>query len=300
MLFNPINYSVVFLSYDEPNADLNFQHLLTSCPTAQRVHGIKGPDHAHKACARLSKTDRVIIIDGDNQVLPTVWNTINIKDDIDLSDKVISWSSFNSVNHTSYGNGSVKCWPVNVIEQMQTHEVGNSVDFDLSKYLELNRIGSQTIINGSAYQAFRAGFRDGIKLLLSGNKDFDKMDWRNLYRLYNWMHVGSDVKHGLWAIYGARLGCFLLQRGLDATIVNDFDKLKELFQTYHSLAGSNLTGECNKLGKLLNHKSIANILTPEESVQFKLNYKAPIRSPELFIEGKLQTDIDEFYKHDRI
>ena len=300
MLVNPNDYSVVFLSYDEPNADANYQHLLTLSPNAMRVHGIKGPDAAHKACARLSKTDRVIIVDGDNHVLPSLWKPINIKDSVDLDDKVISWSSFNIVNHTSYGNGSVKCWTVHALEEMKTHEIGSTIDFDLSKYLELNTIASHTIINGSAQQAFRAGFRDGVKLLLSGDRDFDKMDWRNLYRLYNWMHIGSDVKHGLWAIYGARLGAFLLLKGIVPTVVNDPDQLTELFQKYYGLVNTNLVSECNKLGKLLNHKLITDILTPEESVQFKLNYKAPMRSPELFLEGKLQTDIDEFYKHDRI
>lgn len=300
MPFNPTDYSIVFLSYDEPNADVNYNHLLTLFPNAMRVHGIKGLDAAHKACARISKTDRVVIVDGDNQVLPSLKNIINIKDSVDLSDKVISWSSFNIVNHTSYGNGSVKCWPVHILEQMKTHEIGSTIDFDLSKYLELNLIASHTIINSSAQQAFRAGFRDSIKLLLSGDKDFDKMDWRNLYRLYNWMHIGSDVKYGLWAIYGARLGAFLLLRGIVPTIVNDVNELTELFQRYFGLASTNLVNECNKLGKLLNYKLITDVLTPEESVQFKLNYKAPIRSPELFIEGKLQSEINEFYKHDRI
>jgi len=273
---NPNVYDVVFLSYDEPNADENYQHLLSIKPKAKRVHGVKGSDAAHKACAELAKTDRVIIIDGDNHVF--------------------SWSSLNLVNHNCYGNGGVKCWPVHLLKEMRTHEVGDSVDFELDKYLELNAIASHTVINHSPLQAFRAGFRDGMKLLDSGNKDFDKMDWRNLYRLYNWMHVGSDIKNGIWSIYGARLGAILLLRGHDIKVLNDFEQLDEIFNQYYGLVNSNIVEECNKLGKLLNYKLITDILSPEESIQFKLNYKAPIRSAEEFLIGKKQEDIDRFYE----
>ena len=50
---NPNVYDVVFLSYDEPNAEENYQHLLSIRPKAKRVHGVKGSDAAHKACAEL-------------------------------------------------------------------------------------------------------------------------------------------------------------------------------------------------------------------------------------------------------
>lgn len=286
VVFNPNIYDIVFLSYDEPNADINYQHLLSIKPKAMRVDGIKGSDAAHKACAELAKTERVIIIDGDNHVLPNFWHhNIYTKTGFDWSDKVFSWSSFNIVNHTSYGNGGVKCWPVKLIEEMRTHEVGSSVDFDLSNYLELNKICSHTMINGSAKQAFRAGFRDGVKLSLV------KDDWRTDNRLYNWLHVGSDVEFGLWAIYGARLGRFMLKRDFDVTILNDFDKLNELFNKYYGIAHNNLMHESNKLGDLLD---IGPVLSVEESINFKQNYKAPIRSPEIFMGGDREAAINKF------
>ena len=48
---------VVFLSYDEPNADENFQYLLDNHPNAEnvhRVHGVKGFDAAHKEAGRVA------------------------------------------------------------------------------------------------------------------------------------------------------------------------------------------------------------------------------------------------------
>jgi hypothetical protein len=33
-------FDVVFISYDEPNADQNYQDLLEKCPWALRSHGV--------------------------------------------------------------------------------------------------------------------------------------------------------------------------------------------------------------------------------------------------------------------
>ena len=44
-------FDVFFLSYDEPFADLHYADLCNKLPWAKRVHGVKGSDHAHKACA---------------------------------------------------------------------------------------------------------------------------------------------------------------------------------------------------------------------------------------------------------
>ena len=49
---------IIYLSYDEPNAEKNYADLLTKVPWAKRVHGVEGSDAAHKACAELSETDR--------------------------------------------------------------------------------------------------------------------------------------------------------------------------------------------------------------------------------------------------
>ena len=63
-----IDQDIIFLSYDEPNAEKNYADLLTKVPWAKRVHGVEGSDAAHKACAKLSETDRFITVDGDNTI----------------------------------------------------------------------------------------------------------------------------------------------------------------------------------------------------------------------------------------
>ena len=66
--FKPIDCDIIYLSYDEPNAEQNYADLCKKVPWAKRVHGVEGSDAAHKACARLSETDRFITVDGDNRI----------------------------------------------------------------------------------------------------------------------------------------------------------------------------------------------------------------------------------------
>ena len=104
-----INYDIIYLSYDEPNAEKNYADLLTKAPWAKRV---EGSDAAHKACAALSETDRFITVDGDNIIRPGfLQQELIIPAGSDLEKSVISWCGKNEINGLMYGNGGLKCWP---------------------------------------------------------------------------------------------------------------------------------------------------------------------------------------------
>jgi hypothetical protein len=45
-------YDIIFISYNEPNADENFARLKARFPYAHRVDGIKGIHQAHIAAAK--------------------------------------------------------------------------------------------------------------------------------------------------------------------------------------------------------------------------------------------------------
>lgn len=292
MIFKPNEYSVVFLSYDEPNSDANYQRLLEYCPTALRVHGVKGSDTAHKEVAKLSGTDNVIIVDGDNFLKPNFFeNSFILDDSIDLSKSVLSYSAYNILNGCQYGNGGIKVWPVSVLNSMKTHENSEtvSIDFDMENYLQLNTSGSDIIITASPLQAWRAGFREGVKLcMMNGTtvKSLDDMDWRNFDRLYRWCHVGSDQTNGLWAVLGARYGCYyaIHQRLESLSILCDFDKLNKMFSSIE-LYKDNLEQECNRMGELIGSPRIHNVLPPRDSKKYR-EIPSILRSEEKFIKFK--------------
>lgn len=275
MLFNPTDYTTVFLSYDEPNCEDNYRHLLSLNPQALRVHGVKGSDTAHKEVAKLSKTDNVIIVDGDNFVKHNFFTTtLELPNDVNLNTSVLSFSAYNTINGNSYGNGGIKVWPVKLIEDMQTHENGTGVDFDIASYIELDDVASE-IHFASDFQAFRAGFREGIKLLLENNnpKTLDTIDHRNYDRLWMWSHVGSDTKHGNYAIYGTRLAMnWLLTKHYDYHQIMDFDMFDDIF-----------TGKiegANDLVKNFNDPFFGDVLDDNTSKAIRESYIAPKRVSE--------------------
>ena len=292
-----VDYDVVYLSYDEPNAEKNYADLLTKIPWAKRVHGVEGSDAAHKACARVSETQRLTIIDGDNIIKPEIINKeIELVENADISTCVFSFAAENVINGLIYGNGGVKNWDKDLILNMRTHENADpsnsktQVDFcwDIN-YLQLSSCMRYVHNNATPHQAWRAGFREGVKMsLLEGSKPtkdkpFDKqVHWKNYHRLVTWMNVGSDVDNGLWAIYGARLGCYMTNcTDWDFTNVRNFEYLNSLFNEVAPLTNEMLKDEITKLGKDL--KEQLGILTgptyldSDGSKFFKALYTNPPR-----------------------
>ena len=178
MNMTPVNeFDLIFISYDEPNADANYADLLDKCPWAKRSHGVWGSDAAHKAAAALSDTERFITVDADNIVREEFFNAELQMNRIRGTD-VISWAGKNAVNGLVYGNGGIKCWDRETVLNMKTHEnadpdnIQAQVDFcwDL-EYIQMDDCMSIVENNYNEKQAWRAGFREGVKMcLIEGEK----------------------------------------------------------------------------------------------------------------------------------
>jgi hypothetical protein len=318
-------FDIIFISYDEPNADENYADLLTKCPWAKRSHGVEGSDAAHKAAANLSETDRFITIDADNIVHADFFNVQVDMSKVGMND-VISWAGKNTINGLVYGNGGIKCWPKHVVLGMKTHESAPSndpraqVDFCWNiNYVQMNNIYCNVMNNGSPLQAWRAGFREGVKM---GLVDGDVIDPRNMKknvhgknfkRLLTWMSVGEDVENGLWAVYGSRLGCYMtnvVRESWDWKNVRDFEWLNNFFmeEVFPEFEGGNeicsrtgLQWDCDKLkeetvemGKLLRQKLKLQIadLGPEGSDFFKEVYINPSRMAPQIREDQVENSIE--------
>jgi len=239
-------FDIIYLSFDEPNREENFADLLEKCPWALNSHGVEGSDAAHKAAAAMAQTDRFITVDADNIVHLDFFSTEVDMDKINDTD-VISWAGKNEVNGLVYGNGGIKCWPKQVVMGMKTHENAPDddpraqVDFCWNiNYVQMNNIFCDVMNNGSPLQAWRAGFREGVKMSLVDGDVIDPtrleecIHDKNFKRLLTWMSVGDDAENGIWAVYGARLGCHMtnLQRdSWDWKNVRDFKWLTNFFET---------------------------------------------------------------------
>jgi hypothetical protein len=258
-----VELDIVFLSYDEPNADKHYADLCNKLPWAKRVHGVKGSDAAHKRAAEISETEWIITVDADNIVDPKFFNL-----EIDTSNpkiQVYSWLGKNKLNGLLYGNGGLKIWKRDFILNMKTHEASDSdraqVDFCWEDgYRQFKECYSETIITGSPFQAWRAGFREGVKMtLLDGvrvpaNEIQERIWWHNLHRLRMWSTVGAHEENGIYAVYGARLGTWLANcTDWNYIEVRDFEILTGIWnqygKPYEDVKGEGLVEEIISLGE---------------------------------------------------
>jgi hypothetical protein len=258
-----VDQDIIFLSYDEPNAEKNYADLCAKVPWAKRVHGVEGSDAAHKACADLSETEYFVTVDADNIVDPEFLNQEVDYESLGLTaNHVFSWCGKIHVNGLMYGNGGLKMWTRKFVHSMKTHENSEDGDergkvefcFD-DKYYQFNENYSVSYTNATPWQAWRAGFREGVKMSLDrGAKvsDLRKVWWQNYQRLLIWSQVGADVENGLWSVLGARQGCYMTNcTDWDYANVRDFEWLNNFWENeVRSSIDSEheVYDECERLG----------------------------------------------------
>lgn len=190
------SYDIIFISYNESNAEENWNLLKTRFPNAKRVHGIKGIHNAHIEAAKLATTPMLWVVDGDAIV----------EDSFDFSllipqwdrDIVHVWRSLNPVTKLEYGYGGVKLLPRILTLNMDI----NSVDMTTSiskKFKAMPTVSNITAFNTDAFSTWRSAFRECCKLSVINNAE-------SLERLNVWCTLQEDVAYGDYAYLGALAG----------------------------------------------------------------------------------------------
>lgn len=241
------NLDWIYLSYDEPQKQKFYNQMSNRWPWIKHVDGVRGSDAAHKRAAEVSETHRFVLIDGDN--LPdTEFETVVLTITEANREAQFRWRARNHINGLYYGNGGMSCWTKSYVSAMRTHEASNgdahtNIEFCFDPlYWPMHNCYSTTYPNGSPKQAFRAGFREGVKMCSRDGvmpykhdkSNFINHVWpRNLQRLSIWQTLGRDVENGFWAILGARLGThYLMLRDWDYVSVRDFGELDKIWELH--------------------------------------------------------------------
>jgi hypothetical protein len=211
-------YDMVFISYNEPNADKNYKELTSRFPQAKRVHGVKGIHNAHIEAAKLCTTPMFWVVDGD----------ANIVEDFDFTyrfakseeDGVYVWRSKNPINSLVYGYGGVKLLPRSLTIKMDV----NSLDMTTSiskKFVAMDEVSNITAFNTDPFSTWKSAFRECSKLAsrsISGQIDSDTQK-----RLDVWCTKGLKKLFGKYAIDGAIKG-----RNFGLANKNDREMLKKI------------------------------------------------------------------------
>ncbi len=275
----------VYLSYDEPQKEEFWIKIQNMVPWAKRVDGVKGSDSAHKAAAAASETERFILIDGDNLPDAKFFNlTLDLPDDT-WNSAVFRWRARNHINALMYGNGGISCWTREFVNNMRTHENSNGnentqVEFCFDPlYWPMHDCYSVTYPNATPFQAWRAGFREGVKMCLdrgsrpSLSEFQDRIHRSNLDNLSIWHNVGADVENGHWAMAGARLGTYMtMLTEWDYREVQWFDFLDKKWETVQK---QDVQSMLSQYGDSLSRLGMEIVnMTATQSKFFKHHYRS--------------------------
>jgi hypothetical protein len=295
----------IYLSYDEPAKEETWTKIKNMVPWARRVDGVKGSDSAHKAAAEMSSTERFILIDGDNVPDAAFFNQTLQFPTPEYEKAVFRWRARNHVNGLMYGNGGLSSWTREFVRNMRTHEATDGrtetqVEFCFDPlYWAMHDCYSTTYPNGSAFQAWRAGFREGVKMCLDRGRrpttaEFtQRVHQRNLDHLTIWHNIGADAEYGEWTMAGARQGTYMtMLTNWDHQQVQDFDALAELWLTVQDSEPRMLS---NRLGVDLGTQLAlpVSILESEQSQFFKQHYRSDWHN-----QGIMTREIDVIRKRE--
>jgi len=221
-------YDVVFISYNESNADSNYKKLLDKCPRAKRIHGVKGIHQAHIKAAELCNTDMFWVVDGDAIIEDDFdFNLVMSSYDIDC---VHVWKSRNPVNNLEYGNGGIKLLPRQMVVDMNvdTSDMTTSIS---KKFKAVDKVSNINSFNTDEFSTWRSAFRECCKL---ASRVIERQDEEETtLRLQTWCSKGEDKPFGKYAMLGAKSGKLYGELNKNnptaLAMINNFDWLKEQF-----------------------------------------------------------------------
>jgi hypothetical protein len=222
-------YDIVFISYNEPNADENYQRLLERFPRAKRVDKVKGIHQAHIKAAEISNTEMFWVVDGD-AVIETEFNFDHEASTYER-DVVHVWRSKNPVNGLVYGYGGVKLLPKKLTLEINI-DASDMTTAISKKFKAMTAVSNITAFNTDPFNTWKSAFRECVKL---SSKIIDRQNNDETEeRLNVWCSLGKDQPFGDYAINGAiagkKYGLSNKDKPTEIKKINDFQWLKEYYE----------------------------------------------------------------------
>lgn len=220
------DFDIVFISYNESNAEENWQRVQSRFPDAKRVHGVKGIFEAHKQAAKEATTDMFYVIDGD-ALITDDW-TADYKPNVFDYNVVHLWTSRNPINDLEYGYGGVKLFPRQLLLDATTWRV--DLTTGLGELKLIDQVSNITAFNTDPFNTWRSAFRECAKLASSDSEE-------SMIRLETWINLGSDRQYGSYALHGAELGSKYGYENKDnidqLKLINDYEWMKNEFTKFY-------------------------------------------------------------------
>jgi len=197
---NAMVQDVVFISYDEPDADQNWKILKDHCPRAVRVHGVSGMELALEAAADVSTTPWFFAVFAKTQ-LHKGFDFSVVPDRMQLPKHYI-FNCRNASNNLEYGHMGVVLYNCQGVRNI--NRAGNfGLDYTLSfPHESVPLLSCYGDFATTPYHAWRTAFRETAKLAYFEQTQ-PSVD--NHYRLGIWL-THAEGNHADWVLKGANDG----------------------------------------------------------------------------------------------
>jgi len=223
-------YDIVFISYNELNAEENYNRLSSrfSSPILKRITGVTGIHNAHIAAAKKAMTKMFWVVDGDAQVLDTFNFDYQVPNN--ELDYVHVWRSQNPINGLVYGYGGVKLLPKKLTMNMALGNVDMTTSIS-PLFKAMPEIANITAFNTDPFSTWRSAFRECAKLASHTIERTNAEE--TLRRLDVWCTLNDTVPYGFYAYTGALAGRHYGQKNASnkeaLSKINDFTWLEVLW-----------------------------------------------------------------------
>jgi hypothetical protein len=188
---------IIFISYDEPNADANWAILSSKYPHARRLHGVEGMEKALLRAAEMSTTDWYYAVFAKTELHPDF--DFSYSPDLFQEPKHYIFHAENPLNGLRYGHMGVVLYNCGLVKGIT--EFG--IDYTMSSPHAVVPITSAIAkFNSNPYQTWRTAFREAGKLAQFCD---EKNNVENSYRLSIWTGEAEGL-HSEWCLQGARDG----------------------------------------------------------------------------------------------
>ena len=182
---------IIFISYDEPSAQIRFDTLKSKFPRAKWCKNVKGQTEAYMTAARMSDTDYFFAVFPKLEIVDTF--QFDFQPDRMKNPCHYIFNCRNPVNGLEYGHGAVLLYNKNLV--LETNDPG--LDFTLSAPHDwVPVLSAINYFNETPWLAWRTAFREVIKLCQN------KPTVENKHRLKKWLTVGEG-KNAQWCLKGS-------------------------------------------------------------------------------------------------
>jgi len=218
LTLQPQSQNIVYISYDEPDAEINFNKLQQRFPNTKRIHGVSGMENALQAAACASDTPWFF----------AVFAKTDVHEDFDFSfvpdyfqePKHYIFHCKNRVNGLAYGHMGIILYNCNMVIKAEEYDL-LGLDYTLSFPHEVvPKLSCYGNFDTTAYHTWRTAFRETSKLAY-----FDSLSpsVENQYRLDTWTSQAQGP-FAKWCLQGAKDGVDFFQQsqGNLSTLKNSF------------------------------------------------------------------------------